>query len=137
VFMQSNGGAATPDIVCENPAALLISGPAAGPSMGLALAKEHKVENVVSVDMGGTSFDVGVVPEGKINVIQNRVIEGKKSLASVDVITVGTGGKHCLDRCCGRLQVGPDSAGVPGHLLQDGYGAYGHGPDQPATLTIT
>ncbi len=128
VFMQSNGGAATTDIVCENPAALLISGPAAGPSMGLALAKEHKVENVVSVDMGGTSFDVGVVPEGKINVIQNRVIEGKKySLPSVDVSAVGAGGGSIawID-AGGRLQVGPDSAGA-----SPGPACYGMGGTEP------
>ncbi len=128
VFMQSNGGVATTDIVCENPATLLISGPAAGPSMGLALAREHKVENVVSVDMGGTSFDVCAVPEGQINVVQMKVIDGKKfCLPSVDVSTIGAGGGSIawIDPS-GRLQVGPQSAGA-----SPGPACYGTGGIEP------
>lgn len=128
VFMQSNGGVATTDIVCENPATLLISGPAAGPSMGLALAREHQAENVVSVDMGGTSFDVGAVPEGQINVVQMKVIDGKKfCLPSVDVSTIGAGGGSIawID-ASGRLQVGPQSAGA-----SPGPACYGMGGKDP------
>jgi N-methylhydantoinase A len=128
VFMQSNGGVATTDVVCENPATLLISGPAAGPSMGLALAREHQVENVVSVDMGGTSFDVCAVPEGQINVVQMKVMDGKKfCLPSVDVSTIGAGGGSVawIDPS-GRLQVGPHSAGA-----SPGPACYGTGGMEP------
>ncbi len=128
VFMQSNGGVATTDIVCENPATLLISGPAAGPSMGLALVREYQAENVVSIDMGGTSFDVCAVPEGQINVVQMKVIDGKKfCLPSVDVSTIGAGGGSIawIDPS-GRLQVGPQSAGA-----SPGPACYGTGGTEP------
>lgn len=114
LFMQSNGGVATAEIVRENPATLLLSGPTAGPAMGLALAREHGTEDVLSVDMGGTSFDVAVIPHGRINVLQRKVIDGKRfSLPSVDVGAIGAGGGSIawVNRS-GRLEVGPQSAGA-------------------------
>jgi len=128
VFMQNNGGVATSDIVRENPASVLLSGPAAGPAMGLALARQHDVEDVLSVDMGGTSFDVAVIPQGRINVLQLKVIDGKKfSLPSVDVGAIGAGGGSIawVDRT-GRLTVGPQSAGA-----SPGPACYGAGGTEP------
>jgi len=117
VFMQSNGGVATPELICENPATLLASGPAAGPLTSLALARELHVKNVVSIDMGGTSFDVGPIAEGQSRLVRMKVIEGMKyCLPSIDVITIGAGGGSIawIDPG-GILQVGPQSAGaVPG-----------------------
>jgi N-methylhydantoinase A len=112
VFMQSNGGIATADVICENPAALLLSGPAAGPSIGLSIARLHHVENVVTSDMGGTSFDVSLIPNGLINVTQKKIIDGKKfGLFTVDVNAIGTGGGSIawIDNLTGRLDVGPRS----------------------------
>jgi len=131
LFMQSNGGVATADSICENPAALLVSGPAAGPSLGLGLARLHKINNVITADMGGTSFDVSVIPEGKINVTQKKVIDGKKyGLSTVDVNAIGAGGGSIawID-VSGRLQVGPQSAGA-----SPGPACYGIGGTDP---TIT
>jgi N-methylhydantoinase A len=128
VFMQSNGGVATADIICENPAALLVSGPAAGPSLGLGLTRLHKVNNVITADMGGTSFDVSVIPEGQINVTQKKVIDGKKyGLFTVDVNAIGAGGGSIawID-ASGRLQVGPQSAGA-----SPGPACYGIGGTDP------
>ncbi len=128
VFMQSNGGVATSDVVVENPATLLVSGPAAGPSMGLAVARLHGQQDLLSVDMGGTSFDVAVVPAGRISVVQNKVIEGKKyGLPAVDVTAIGAGGGSIawLDPS-GRLQVGPRSAGA-----SPGPACYGAGGTEP------
>jgi N-methylhydantoinase A len=125
LFMQSNGGVATSDVVCENPASLLVSGPAAGPSMGLALTRKHGLENVVSVDMGGTSLDVGIVADGQINIVQYKLIEGQiYGLPSVDVSAIGAGGGSIawIDPS-GRLQVGPQSAGArPGPACYDAGG---------------
>jgi N-methylhydantoinase A len=109
LFVQSNGGTATPDVVIANPATLLLSGPAAGPSLGLTLGKAHDVRNVLSVDMGGTSFDVGVVHDGMVDVVQQKIIDAMKyALPSVDVSAAGAGGGSiaCIDGG-GRLQVGP------------------------------
>jgi N-methylhydantoinase A/oxoprolinase/acetone carboxylase beta subunit/N-methylhydantoinase B/oxoprolinase/acetone carboxylase alpha subunit len=128
VFTQSNGGIATPDIVIENPAVLLLSGPAAGPSLGLALGALHDSRNVLSVDMGGTSFDVGVVHDGNVDIVQQKVIDAKKfSLPAVDVNAAGAGGGSIawID-ASGRLQVGPKSAGAfPGPAC---YGKGGQNP---------
>lgn len=114
LFVQSNGGIATPDIVIENPATLLLSGPAAGPSFGLALGLTHDIKNVLSVDMGGTSFDVGVVHDGNVEIVSQKVIDAKKfSLPSVDIAAVGAGGGSIASiDSTGRLDVGPKSSGA-------------------------
>ena len=128
VFMQSNGGIVTPDVVLDNPAVLLLSGPAAGPSLGLALGEVHGAKNILSIDMGGTSFDVGVVYDGNVNIVQQKIIDAKKfSLPSVDVQAAGAGGGSIawID-ASGRLQVGPKSAGAfPGPAC------YGKGGEDP------
>lgn len=128
LFVQSNGGVATPDVVLDNPAVLLLSGPAAGPSFGLALGGIHDSSNILSVDMGGTSFDVGVVYDGNVNIVQQKIIDAKKfSLPSVDVTAAGAGGGSIawID-ASGRLQVGPKSAGAfPGPAC------YGKGGEEP------
>lgn len=128
VFMQSNGGVATSDIVMESPATLLISGPAAGPSMAVELGRQHGARDLLSVDMGGTSFDVAVVPEANVAVVQKKVVEGKRfALPSVDVNAIGAGGGSIawLDPS-GRLQVGPKSAGA-----SPGPACYGAGGTEP------
>src|SRR4030067_572850 len=99
----------------SRPTAFLVGGAAAAPAMGLGLARQHGMEDVVSMDMGGTSFDIAVVPGGKINVLQRKVIDGKKfALPSVDVRAIGAGGGSIawVDRRSGRLDGGPQSAGA-------------------------
>lgn len=128
LFIQSNGGIATPEIVAENPAVLLLSGPAAGPSLGRALGAEHGYANVLSVDMGGTSFDIGVVHDGAVDTVKQKVIDGKKfALPCVDVTAIGAGGGSIagVDQA-GRLQVGPKSAGA-----NPGPACYGKGGELP------
>jgi len=127
-FMQSNGGVATGEVVCENPATLLVSGPAAGPALGVSLGQARGVSDVVTADMGGTSFDISIIPDGQINVTQKKIIEGQKyALPTVDVSAVGAGGGSIASiDMSGRLQVGPASAGaVPGPAC------YGLGGVQP------
>jgi N-methylhydantoinase A len=128
LFLQSNGGTATPDIVIENPATLLLSGPAAGPSLACALGSAHDWSNVLSVDMGGTSFDVGVVNEGVIDIVEQQIIDAKMyCLPSVDISAIGAGGGSIayVDPT-GRLQVGPMSAGA-----MPGPACYGLGGEEP------
>jgi N-methylhydantoinase A/oxoprolinase/acetone carboxylase beta subunit/N-methylhydantoinase B/oxoprolinase/acetone carboxylase alpha subunit len=131
VFVQNNGGLATPSIVMENPASLMLSGPAAGPRLGLYLGAEQDTSNIVTVDMGGTSCDVGVVSDGKVDIVPLQIIEAKKfALPSVDVNAVGAGGGSVawVD-LTGRLQVGPKSAGA-----SPGPACYGAGGEE-ATVT--
>ena len=127
-FMQSNGGLATTDIVCENPAALLVSGPAAGPALGLSLARGRGITDLVTTDMGGTSFDISIIADGQVNLTQKKVIDGQKfGLPAVDVNAVGAGGGSiAFVDTVGRLHVGPASAGaLPGPAC------YGLGGKEP------
>jgi N-methylhydantoinase A len=128
LFIQSNGGTATPDVVIDNPATILLSGPAAGPSLGLTLGATHDVKNVLSVDMGGTSFDVGVVHDGIVDIVQQMFIDAKKyAMPSVDVSAAGAGGGSIAHiDSSGRLQVGPKSAGA-----SPGPACYGQGGEHP------
>jgi N-methylhydantoinase A len=128
MFIQSNGGIATPEIVKENPAVLLLSGPAAGPSLARTLGLANDFRNVLSVDMGGTSFDIGVIHDGVVDTVKQQIIDGKKySLPCVDVTAIGAGGGSIayVDQA-GRLQVGPKSAGA-----SPGPACYGKGGEQP------
>jgi N-methylhydantoinase A len=129
LFMQSNGGVCTPDIVRETPATVLVSGPAAAPAYAVRLTREHGMSNVISCDMGGTSFDAGVVVNGQVLVKTTTLLdEGRQyGLPSLDVSAIGAGGGSIawLDPT-GRLQVGPQSANaVPGPAC------YGIGGTEP------
>lgn len=127
-FMQSNGGLATTDIVCENPATLLVSGPAAGPSLGLRLARDRGINDLVTTDMGGTSFDISIIADGQINLSHKKIIAGQKfGLTAVDVNAVGAGGGSiAFVDSIGRLHVGPASAGA-----SPGPACYGQGGTNP------
>jgi N-methylhydantoinase A len=128
MFIQSNGGIATPEIVKENPAVLLLSGPAAGPSLARSLGLANEFRNVLSVDMGGTSFDIGVIHDGTVDTVKQQIIDGKKfSLPCVDVTAIGAGGGSIAHvDAAGRLQVGPKSAGAA-----PGPACYGKGGTLP------
>lgn len=128
LFIQSNGGTATPEIVKDNPSVLLLSGPAAGPSLGRELGSSHDFRNVLSVDMGGTSFDIGVIHDGVVDTVKQQIIYGKKfALPCVDVTAIGAGGGSIAHvDAAGRLQVGPKSAGA-----SPGPACYGKGGEQP------
>ena len=131
LFMQNNGGVATPEVVSDTPAQLLVSGPAAGPAHALNIGRIHGLDNLVSIDMGGTSFDAGVIPEGQINVTTKTIIDGRKmALPAIDVSAIGAGGGSIawID-LGGRLQVGPLSAGA-----DPGPACYGTGGNE-ATVT--
>ena len=111
-IMQSNGGVATPEVVRQRPVAILNSGPAAGPVAALWYGRQPGYENVISIDMGGTSFDVSLVRNGLPDVIdQADIARIRVGLPMVNVTSIGAGGGSIarLDEL-GILQVGPDSA---------------------------
>ena len=111
-IMQSNGGVATPEVVRQRPVAVLNSGPAAGPVAALWYGRKPGYENVISIDMGGTSFDVSLVRNGLPDVIdQADIARIRVGLPMVNVTSIGAGGGSIarLDER-GILQVGPDSA---------------------------
>jgi N-methylhydantoinase A len=96
----------------------LLSGPAAGTVAAAAFGAAAGLPDVISCDMGGTSFDVALIPSGRPAIADETSIEYgiPIKLPMVDIKTIGAGGGSIarVDRA-GILRVGPDSAGsTPG-----------------------
>jgi len=130
--MQGNGGTMSVDVAARHAVSTLMSGPAAGVKAAAytSLAAGHR--NIVSCDMGGTSFDVGLIRDGR------PVVSADKELGyglpvrvpMIDIHTIGAGGGSIATvNSAGILQVGPESAGAdPGPIC------YARGGEAP---TIT
>ncbi|MFT5390263.1 MAG: N-methylhydantoinase A [Gammaproteobacteria bacterium] len=130
-LVQSNGGVVTPEAARRYPARLLLSGPSGGAIAAEQLSAALAEPNLVGVDLGGTSFDVSVLTDGKARVINQGTVDScPVRLPMVEIRTIGAGGGSIarVDDA-GRLHVGPDSAGA-----DPGPAAYGRGGTQ-ATLT--
>ena len=129
LIMQSNGGVATPGVIARAPVQTLMSGPVAGVVGTRRLCGEIGRDNAISLDVGGTSCDMSVIPGELLTAPQSRVAGYTVRAATVDIETIGSGGGSIARVESGRiLKVGPQSAGaVPGPAC------YGAG-DQP-TLT--
>jgi N-methylhydantoinase A len=100
------------------------SGPVAGVSASEHLAAEADLGNVICTDMGGTSFDIGLVVEGGVKHYDfNPVIERwMVSVPMIHLVTLGAGGGSICryDRMYNTVQVGPASAGSnPGPACYD------------------
>lgn len=119
-IMKSNGGHATARSAEGQPVNLILSGQSGGIIGGKYFGGLAGERNLITVDMGGTSCDVGVVREGKLSYITNYEIEWGLPVSApfVDLTAIGAGGGSVawIDKG-GFLQVGPQSAGaVPGPL---------------------
>jgi N-methylhydantoinase A len=129
LIMQSNGGVVPVTQLGERAAYIVRSGPAAGVMAAAELAAEAGYDRIITGDMGGTSFDVAVVIEGKPEIAENTLLDFRipLRLPMIDVHTIGAGGGSIahIDRA-GILQVGPESAGAnPGPVC------WGRGGTQP------
>ncbi len=128
LLVQSNGGVCSIATAADQPARLLLSGPSGGVLAAGRLSHILGRPNLVAVDMGGTSFDVSVIQEGRIGVISQGEIDGLPvRLPMVEMRTIGAGGGS-IARVGhgGSLRVGPESAGAsPGPV------AYGRGGTEP------
>lgn len=127
LLMQSNGGLATFEEAEKRAAATVLSGPVGGvvASQYLGLRGDHR--NIVTTDMGGTSFDVGLVLDGR-PVMSNTTLIGRDELAlpSVAVRAIGAGAGSIASVANGVLRVGPESAGA-----RPGPACYGRGGTRP------
>lgn len=116
-IMQSSGGMMTDQVAASRSVNTLLSGPAGGVLAAEFLAKITPYRNIITGDLGGTSFDVGIVQDGTIGITGEGVIEGfPVKFPHIDITTIGAGGGSIawLD-AGGALRVGPKSAGaVPG-----------------------
>lgn len=126
-IMQSSGGVLTAKSARERPLQTLLSGPVGGAIGGEALTKIVGNDNLIGVDMGGTSFDVSLVVNGVPDVSTEATLEGLPMLMSiVNIHTIGAGGGSVAWVEAGGLRVGPRSAGA-----QPGPACYGRGGTEP------
>ncbi|MEM7343739.1 MAG: hydantoinase/oxoprolinase family protein [Chloroflexota bacterium] len=125
--MQSSGGVMTLEAAQKQPVYTLLSGPVGGTIGGIALSEAMNRPNLLCVDMGGTSFDLSLVINGKPEITSETELEGLPLLMSiVNIHTIGAGGGSLAWLEAGALRVGPQSAGsVPGPVC------YGRGGNQP------
>ncbi|MGB7406249.1 MAG: hydantoinase/oxoprolinase family protein, partial [Pacificimonas sp.] len=128
-LLRSDGGLMSAAKAGEAPVNLLMSGPAGGVAGAVWVAKNAGFENVLTLDMGGTSTDVALIENGEPR-LRRETSVGDLSVraSSLDVKTVGAGGGSiaAVPELTGALRVGPESAGaVPGPA------AYSKGGDLP------
>jgi N-methylhydantoinase A len=125
--MQSSGGIVTAQTARQVSLQTLLSGPVGGTMGGVALARMLGRPNLICVDMGGTSFDVSLVVDGKPDVSSEASLEGFPLLMSVvNIHTIGAGGGSIAYAEAGGLRVGPESAGA-----DPGPACYGRGGTRP------
>ncbi len=115
--MKSNGGVTSAEHAADHCVHTILSGPAGGVVAGAEIGRRLGRPNMITADMGGTSFDVAMIHEGTIAFAKNAEIDGLALKAPMmDIHTIGAGGGSIawIDSG-GALRVGPQSAGaVPG-----------------------
>jgi N-methylhydantoinase A len=127
-IMQSNGGLSSVREAAHRAVALLESGPAAGVAACGYLGSLMGLDNILAVDMGGTSFDVALIVDGTPRRNIETEVEGYVvRVPMLDIRSIGAGGGSIawIDEG-GSLQVGPQSAGS-----QPGPVCYGRGGTEP------
>ena len=129
LIVQSNGGVMTVDTARQLPVRTALSGPAAGVIASAYIAVEAGFANVITCDMGGTSFDVSLVANAQSALAAQTSIDFGLTVRTpmIEITTIGAGGGSIawVDRG-GLLQVGPQSAGsTPGPVC------YGLGNNKP------
>ena len=130
LLMKSNGGVAGAAAIAAAPAQTALSGPAAGVVGAVAMARAARIEDIITVDIGGTSADICCIAGGRIGLTQTgRVGPWPLPLPMLDMVTIGAGGGSIARVEGGALTVGPRSAGA-----EPGPACYGRG-GQDATVT--
>ena len=126
---QAAGGTIPVEVARRSPLLTLDSGPVAGVMGSRHSAGAMGYENVITTDMGGTSFDIGVIHGGEpAYSFRSKVHQYEYYLPKVDIQAIGSGGGSMvrIDEVTGTLRVGPESAGAePGPVC------YGRGGDVP------
>ncbi|HRX37339.1 MAG TPA: hydantoinase/oxoprolinase family protein [Aestuariivirga sp.] len=129
-YFQSNGGLAIGQVMTDRSVYAINSGPASAPQAGLYVCAPFKKKNVITVDMGGTSFDITLTKDGQTNLNKNiDFLRYRIGVPMIQVETLGAGGGSIgwIDSL-GIIQVGPQSAGS-----DPGPACYGQGGDEPTT----
>ncbi|WP_193747379.1 hydantoinase/oxoprolinase family protein [Ruegeria sp. ANG-S4] len=129
MIVQSNGGVMGVNTASRLPVRTALSGPAAGVIAAGYIAQSAGFDNVITGDMGGTSFDVSLISAGQTMLSAQTSIDFGMVVRNpmIEVTTIGAGGGSIawVDKG-GLLNIGPESAGSnPGPV------AYGLGNDRP------
>jgi N-methylhydantoinase A len=131
-IVQSNGGVMSTATARALPVRTALSGPAAGVIAAADIARAAGYPDIVTADLGGTSFDVSVVANGQASLAAQTTIDFGivVRMPMIEITTIGAGGGSIAHvDAGGLLAVGPESAGS-----QPGPVAYGQGNTRP-TLT--
>jgi N-methylhydantoinase A/oxoprolinase/acetone carboxylase beta subunit len=129
-LMTSASGVATAEAATKRPVNLLMSGPVAGVVGGIWAGRQAGYDNVITLDVGGTSADIGLAQDGRLrmkHLLDTKVGPYQAMIPMVDVDTIGAGGGSIayVDQG-GIYRVGPRSAGA-----DPGPAAYGRGGSEP------
>ena len=129
LIVQSNGGVMSVDTARAFPVRTALSGPAAGVIAGAHIGDSAGFPNLITCDMGGTSFDVSLIADGESALAAQASVDFGMVVRTpmIEITTIGAGGGSIawIDRG-GLLQIGPESAGSdPGPVC------YGLGNDHP------
>ncbi len=128
-ILRSDGGLMAVEAAQQAPVNMLLSGPAGGVSGALWIARQAGYENLLTLDMGGTSTDVALVQMGRPHQGRETTVGDVTIRASsIDVRSVGAGGGSIahVPELTKALRVGPQSAGA-----DPGPAAYGRGGREP------
>ena len=132
-YFQSNGGLAIGEAMSDRSVYAINSGPASAPTAGLHVTRPFGDENVITVDMGGTSFDITLTYGGQSNLNKNiDFLRYRIGVPMIQVETLGAGGGSIgwIDDM-GLLQMGPQSAGS-----DPGPACYSQGGTEPTTTDV-
>ncbi|NUT54460.1 MAG: hydantoinase/oxoprolinase family protein [Thermoleophilia bacterium] len=128
-IVECAGGVLPADTAAKDPVLLLGSGPVGGVVAAAQLDSAKEFGDIIVTDMGGTSFDVGLVIDGVPRYAATSVVNQYEFFISiVDVQSIGSGGGSIVwvDELSGALRVGPESAGA-----RPGPACYGRGGTRP------
>ena len=126
--MQSNGGVITSRTARHLPVRTVMSGPAGGVVGAQFIANRMGLRDVATIDIGGTSSDMGVISDGLARTVDQSAVEGWPIMApTIEILAIGAGGGSVawVDTG-GALRVGPQSAGA-----RPGPACYGLGGVEP------
>jgi len=128
LIIQSNGGAAPIEDSIRFAVRSILSGPAGGANGAAYAASVVGEENVIALDMGGTSTDISIIEGGRPHLANEKYEAGWKiAVPMIDIHTLGAGGGSIARVDLGGvLRVGPDSAGA-----EPGPACYGMGGEDP------
>ena len=123
LIVQSNGGIMSARTARRLPVRTALSGPAAGVIAAAAISSNAGYPDIITADLGGTSFDVSLVTASRPSLSAQTTVDFGLVIRTpmIEIATIGAGGGSIasVDRT-GLLQVGPESAGsIPGPVCYD------------------